>query len=348
VLAAAAALCVIVLAARGRRGVPVPAAPGGPAPFGVAGAPPAAPGQRVGARAAVPGAPPLPASLVGTQPDGALVTDASGAFVPTRDALDLFDYYLAAIGEEPLETIVGRIERAIRERLDPPDAALELLARYLAYREEVRRLVATEGLDALSLERRAQLLRELRRGVFGAELAERLFGEEEDRVRQTLAWRRVATDPSLAPEERAERLAASEAELPERVQERRARATVAQRLLVEEAALRAEGASDGEIQALREQRFGANAAARLAALDRSRAEWDARVAAYREERARLEAEPFSDAAARDAEIEVLRARHFAGSELVRIRALDAIAASVRADDEAAVPQREGGSRSAVP
>lgn len=326
-LAVTTALGLIVLAERSGRESPVSATPDGPASSGVAGGPLTATGQGVVSRDAEPGDPPLPASLVGTEPDGGLVTDASGAFVPTRDALDLFDYYLAAIGEEPLETIVGRIERAIRTQLDPPDAALDLLDRYLAYREEVRRLVATEGLDALPLERRAQLLREIRRGAFGSELAARLFGEEEDRVREALAWRRIATDPSLAPDERAERLAALEAELPASVQERWARATIAQRVLEDEAALRAEGASDAEIQALHEREFGAEAAARLAALDRSRAEWDARVAAYREERARLEAEPFPDTAARDAEVEELRADHFAGPELVRIRALDEMAGS---------------------
>jgi lipase chaperone LimK len=46
---------------------------------------------------------PRPESLAGTEPDGALVVDAAGVFVATPDAIDFFDYYLSAFGEEPLE-----------------------------------------------------------------------------------------------------------------------------------------------------------------------------------------------------------------------------------------------------
>lgn len=265
----------------------------------------------------------LAPSLRGTLPDGALVVDASGRFVPTSDALDLFDYYLSAVGEQPLEQIVARIELEIRARLDPPDTALELLGQYLAYRDAVRELVATQGLDALSLERRLQRLREIRRGVFGAALAAQLFEEEETRAREAIAWREVALDPDLGPDERAERLAALEAQLPEAELQRRERATVAQRLLEQEALLRADGTSEAEIDARRRRAFGEEAAARLAALDAARAEWNARVADYRAERARLDASPFADEAEANAALEALRASRFEGPELLRIRALDA-------------------------
>lgn len=280
----------------------------GVAPVGSSGDPPRA-------------AAPLPASLEGTEPDGGLVVDAAGSFVPTRDALDLFDYYLAASGEEPDAAIRARIEAAIAARLADPGPALALLDRYLAYREAARALFVDENAAELSLERRLQRIRELRREHFGAELAEALFGEEEERWRVDVERLRVARDPALGEAERAARLAALEAELPAAVREARDAATAALALRRDEARLRAAGGSEAEVHALREARFGPAAAERLAALDRARAEWDARVAAYRAERERIVARE-SDPVARDAAIADLREAHFAGAERLRLEALE--------------------------
>ena len=273
--------------------------------------------------------PPLPASLAGSQPDGALVRDADGRFVPTRDALDLFDYFLAASGEEPDAQIRARIEAAIAERLDDPAPALELLERYLAYRGEARALFMDENAAALPLERRLQRIRELRRAHFG-ELADALFSDEEERWRADIERLHVLHDPRLAEEERAARLEALDAELPESAREARAVATAAFNLRRDEARLRAEGASDAEVGALREARFGPEAAARLAALDQARAAWGARVAAYRAERERVAAREPADAEARAAAIAALRDAHFTGAERLRIEALDRLDAQTGA------------------
>ena len=106
----------------------------------------------------VPG--PLPASLAGTEPDGALLTDASGAFVPSADALDLFDYYFSALGEEPEERIVARIERVIRDRVAPPDAALAFFDQYLVVDADPARIDALGELGALVLVLRPDRRRE--------------------------------------------------------------------------------------------------------------------------------------------------------------------------------------------
>jgi lipase chaperone LimK len=283
------------------------------------------------ARAAAPAeATPLPASLAGSEPGGALVRDADGRFVPTRDALDLFDYFLSASGEEPDAAIRRRIEAEIAARLADPAPALELLDRYLAYRDEVRAFFEDENAGALPLERRLQRIRELRRAHFGGALAETLFGEEEERWRVDVERLRVLHDPTLGEEARAARLAALEAELPDSVRESRAAASAALDLRRDEARLRAQGASAAELDALREARFGPEAAARLAALDRSRAEWDARVAAYRAERDRLAARGPDDPAARAGALAALRDAHFTGAERLRIEALERIEAEATA------------------
>ena len=110
------------------------------------------------------------------------------------------------------------------------------------------------------------------------------------------------------------------------MREARAQALAPLNLVEEESALRAAGASPDEIRALRERMAGADAADRLEALDRARADWDARVASYREARAVIEADSSLPAAARAQAIDDLIAARFTGPERMRVAALDRIAA----------------------
>jgi lipase chaperone LimK len=320
-LAAGVAFAVAALLPRGAR---APAGPGRPR---AAAGGPAAGATAPGAAAAEPA--PMPRSLRGTEPDGELVVDANGHFVPTRSALRFFDYFLTATGEEPSDAIRGRIVAAIEARL-PPAAAREaeaFLDRYLAYRTAAQALASNPALArSADLERRLQWLRELRRAHFGAELARTLFGEDEDATRVALEMRQVLGDPSLDDAARKARLEELESELPEPMRRARAEARAPLELRQDEAALRAAGGTDGDVQALREARFGPEAAARLAALDRQRAAWNARLDAWRAERDRILADPDLDAAARAAAIDAARAARFSGPEAVRVRALDEAAA----------------------
>lgn len=305
-----------------------PASPGGGRAEAPAGAPapsggsPAAPGESEIARLA---RGPLPRSLRGTEVGGGLALGEDGHFLPTRDAIALFDYFLAATGEEPEAVIRQRIVDQIRARL-PAAAAAEaeaLLDTYLRFRTAARELAGSGDVPG-DLERRLQWIRELRREHFGA-TAEVLFGEEEETTRIDLERRRVATDPELDEAEKRARLEALDEGLPEsvRVARERARAPAATQQEVE--ALREAGASEQEVFALREERFGREAAERLAALDVEQERWQDRLGAYRAERDalvdELEAEG-ADPAARSEAIEALRLRHFSEAELLRVRALD--------------------------
>jgi lipase chaperone LimK len=274
---------------------------------------------------AAPGAatPPLPASLRGTEVPGGLAVDAAGHFRATLDALDLFEYYFSASGEEPDDRIRQRIETEIDARLEPPasEQALAFLDAYLRYREQARALFES-GFEDLPLETRFQRIRELRRSVFGAADAEALFGAEEDRVRIDLERRRVVQDPALSADERARRLAALDERLPPEVREAQAAARAALDLRDAEARLRADGAGASEIHALREQRFGPEAAVRLAALDREREAWQARLDEWRATRTALEAEFADDPAQLAATLEAARAERFTAREQIRVEALE--------------------------
>ena len=271
--------------------------------------------------------PPL-AGLRGTEPSGALELDGDGHFVPTRDALLFFQYFLSASNEATPDEIAAHLDAAIRARLDPPaDAeAAAFLARYMAYLAAGDEEFREPGLtDEVALDRRIQWVRELRREYFGAELAEALFGEGEDALRIQLERRRIAADASLDPDAVSVRLLELEAEFPEPVREARARASLPLRLAHEERALREAGASEAEIDALRARHVGPEAATRLRALDRERAAWDARLAAYRNER-EAQLAGVSDPAERTRIAERVRAEHFTSEEQRRVEILDRQAA----------------------
>ncbi len=64
----------------------------------------------------------MPASLAGTSvPGGWAETDANGSLVPTPQLRQLFEYYLAALGEETLPQLVARIEQALARLKSRPD-----------------------------------------------------------------------------------------------------------------------------------------------------------------------------------------------------------------------------------
>ena len=89
----------------------------------------------------------MPASLAGTSvPGGWAETDANGSLVPTPQLRQLFEYYLAALGEETLPQLVARIEQALA-RLEEParSEALDTLGDYLDYKLALGDLEATYG-----------------------------------------------------------------------------------------------------------------------------------------------------------------------------------------------------------
>jgi lipase chaperone LimK len=264
---------------------------------------------------------PLPGSLHGTSEDGALREDERGDLVIGPEVLRLFDYYLSATGEESQSVLVARIEAAIQRSLGDRRAAKQardLLDRYLAYRADAKR-IAPAGDD---LKARLEALSGLRRQHFG-DKAPALFGDEEKAVTVAIEQRKVRADASLTPEQREQRLAQLEEQLPEAVRAAREAATKPLREAAEEEAMRAAGATEDDIRAHRVATAGEEAADRLAELDRQRAAWRARVAAFRAARAEI-ARTVADPAQRQAAVQRLLEESFTPMERIRVEAADQI------------------------
>ncbi|MBZ2188194.1 lipase secretion chaperone [Alcanivorax sp. JB21] len=264
----------------------------------------------------------LPASLDGTEVDGTLRVDARGNLLIENDVRRVFDYFLATLGEEDLQTIRSRIAAYLDDTLPPAAArqAWELFERYEAYGEATEQM---PGHDATVAGMTEVLLRQqdLRQEWLGQEVAEAFFGFDDAYDHHTLARMRVAQDPALSDAERAQRLADLEASLPEPLRAVRERANLPVSVSQEVAMLREQGASEHEIRAYREQNLGPAAAQRLEELDRQRAEWDQRYSAYRAQHAEIATSGLSEAD-RAREIDRLRQALFDETELRRVQALD--------------------------
>ena len=275
---------------------------------------------------------PLPASLEATQIPFGMMVDASGNLIIDGKLRRLFDYFFTLDGEEPLDTILGRIEELIRQYLPASvqARALAILEQYVNLKRAEIELAARIDADfRLSGQQPSPAhlkreIRDLRGSHLDPEVYEGFFGEEDRRDEYTLSRIEILQNPSLTDEERDQALQMIEQNLPDsdRAYFEEERKTREVSRLID--AARAEGASDAEIFHIRAQAFGPEAAERFAIADKEIDTWDARVAAYREQRrAILSADGYSDAD-KEAEIQFLREQHFEGTELKRIPVIDAM------------------------
>lgn len=262
-------------------------------------------------------------SLRGASPDGAISVDGNGRLLHNLALKRWFDWHLSLVGEVPPPAIRAWIAEHLA-RTQPSavrEQVLRVLDAYLGYLADVDRVAAlkTSGRDPAE---RLQLLKDLRRQHLGAEVAEAFFGDEERQGDYTLARRALQRDTALTPDQRGARLAELEAALPESVRQPLAQHRQVQADLEQSAAIAAAIADPVERFAAREQAFGAEAAARLEQLDREQTAWQQRLSDYAAARRALLADPSLDAATRESRLAQLRASHFAGTEHVRVEALE--------------------------
>ena len=225
---------------------------------------------------------PLPPSLIGTSQDVRLLLDRNGHFQPASDSLQLFEFYLAGIEEEPIATVLQRIHWDMAQQLKEPalGEARELLRRYLDYRIALMDLPQLASMDPQALEHRFNRISQLRQQHFNNTEYPLFFSADEQEDRRMLAQLANPAASAQIQQRFAQQLS------PEQ-RESRAQITRDGELYARVEQLRESGASVAEIYQLREQTLGSQAAKALADLDLQRAQWQSRLADYSSARQRI-------------------------------------------------------------
>jgi lipase chaperone LimK len=239
--------------------------------------------------------------------------------VADAQLIELFDYYLSTVGEKSPAAVRAEIERELDRTLRPNAAAAakRVLVRYIAYRQALAGLQTDRrltGPDAAALKRRLNALRGLRAQYFSQREIAAIFGREDAANAEALARMEIRADRTLSAQQKQARLAALDAGLPADVRAAREAPLKIVRVQEEAERLRAGGAGEEDVFRLRAEAFGADAAQRLADVDREEAAWKRRIEAYLAERRGL-----SDAAA----VAALRSRMFSEDEQRRLGAYEA-------------------------
>ncbi len=268
----------------------------------------------------------LPVSLEGTSlPGGWAVIDSNGSLIPTPQLRQLFEYYLAALGEETLPQLIARIEQALT-RLEEParSEAMATLGDYLDYKLAVGDLEATFGNtatpDADVMQQRMAEIRALRRTWMDAQTADAFFASDEAVDQFQVEQLRIRTDESLSDEKRKQALARAEQALPAPIREAR-RET---RKFTDYQQARSEFAGDPEaLRAWREERFGEEAARQLEKVEIEQRAWENKWQSYSEALSELDDLGLAGPE-REAAVDSLRDDYFEGAEKLRAEALDSI------------------------
>lgn len=216
-------------------------------------------------------------------PDGTGILPRDGR---TRMALETLD---GRLPDTDRRQELQALRAQLRQALPGPAAedAQQLFRAWRAYQDELRENFpqgrSDDGLEAA--RERLDGLIALRRKHFGEQDAQALFATDEAQSRFYLEAMAVQRDPDLTERQRRERIRALRENLPDEAAELHRRAVVDPQLREQVRRLREQGGSEAEVQYLREQHLGVEAAERLRRMDERRRERAEQYRAVREQAA---------------------------------------------------------------
>lgn len=271
----------------------------------------------------------LPRSLQGSHVDGSLRVDGAGHLVVDRQVRSVFDYFLAAVGEESLPVIVARLHAYIHSQL-PALAAAEadtLLGQYIAYKQALAQLPpptpasAGQPVDVAALELRLSQIQGLRRQYLPPAAVQAFFAEEDAYAEFSLQRVRILQDATLSAQAKAAELAAAEGQLPSDLQQSLHAEEQVQALQSLTQQWRQSGGTPAQLRQIRETLVGAAAADRLEALDAQRAQFAGRFHAYMQQRSAILTNKSLSADEQQNALDQLMSSQFSAQERTRVQAL---------------------------
>ena len=276
----------------------------------------------------------LPNSLADSPAPTPLDVDEQGLLIINMKVKRLFEFYLSAMGEDTLAECVLRIRHDLAMQLQGPalDSALEILEGFLQYQNNIGAIkndfVARYSDAAYDLNRVSEMkaaVRQSRDLFFSSEAANAFYQQEDEYDDYMLKQVAIRSDASLSHEEKQTHYAALDAAAPAWIIEQDRQANLVSQVRQQEQAIRERGGDEYEIQTLREEQYGTQAAQNLALLDEQRALWSRRMAQYRSESQHINLSDAYTQTEKEQLLSDIRQQHFSGSELVRVKALDKIA-----------------------
>ena len=273
---------------------------------------------------------PLPKSLEGVPIPNTLLVDEDGNLIIQGGLRRLFNFFLTTVGEEPLETVLARIEEHIKNQLEPPaeGQALEIFFRFVEMKKAIIDMQQTMAADFKASEEMVDFryhfeeARAIQRSFLGDEVYEAFYADKERMDNYMMDLLDIQRDPDLTEEEKYEKRIAIEAQLPERSRVRREETRLYEDLNNSINEARAQGATEEEIFQIRSEVLGAEKAERFRQADAKQSAWQSRVDDYRGERdIILDNDSLSETDKAHA-IDALRQDRFSGGELIRIDTID--------------------------
>ena len=213
-------------------------------------------------------------SYQGSQPDGAIHLDTNGNVIVDKDLKRLFDYYLSAIGELPLDQMRKYLQQFAGEQLNSIQLQ-QLLMYFDQYHNYLNKAdIFTQNIDDdLSLLDKMNLLSEFRTDVLGIEMAESFFADEQEYIEFVMTEK----NSNEWTQQQQEWLHAEN------------QATKFQDVVLENRVFNnSENIDSVEIYKYRVEKYGQETANRLSQLDQQRAQWQTVVDDYFLQRQQIE------------------------------------------------------------
>lgn len=269
---------------------------------------------------------PLPRSLIGLKTPMTLDIDSYGDLIINNKIIKLFDFYLTAIGEEPLESIIERVRLQLANTLSSKafTQAFSLFENYIRYLNQLTVLKSSYSGEPQSIATIAQAkaqVHQLRTQFFSPQQIDVFWGKYDQYERYMLTKVTINSNPTLSAQQKAHAINELDNNAPSWLISQRQQTTQLNDYREQHQALINQGADTHQINELIRQQFNPQAAERLVALQHSRQQWQHRLSQYRNELDLLLSVE-TDNITRDEQIAALREDHFSEQEIKRINALD--------------------------
>ena len=257
-------------------------------------------------------------SLIGTRPDGA-AAETGGKLVVDEQLRQLFDYYLATLGERDLATIRTELQSQLKRALGGGALAqaMGLFDRYVAYK---RSLAGKEAAAATDVSRRLAMVQAARRQYFSQAELDGLFGDEDRYDDFTARRLAIEANPALSAADKQRLVAQLESQLPPALRAAREEPVKHLALADAEARLRQGGGDEQQLYQLRSGMVGQAAADRLGELDREQAGWQKRLDDFKRERAMILGNGGLSEQQRQQAVAQLQSQRFSPQEALRLPA----------------------------